>query len=129
MAVTLKIDAVDSSSQSTIVIYGTLVFSGSYPANGDTLNFQTSGTTQGGMGADAIKSLSLPTFATITEQPLVGTAGSGYTYLYCTAATAPTQANCGVQLFAGNTQLSAGAYPAGVTGAVVRGRFEFPAFI
>jgi hypothetical protein len=126
MAISLKIDAVDSSNQSNLIIYGTLVFSGSYVSGGDTLNFLTAGTTQGGMGADAIKSLSLPQFSQIVEAPVVGTAASGYTYLF---APGTTQANGAVQLFLGGTQLSAGAYPAGVTGAVVRGRFEFPAFV
>jgi len=126
MAISFKVDAVDSSSQSTIVIYGTLVFSGSYVSGGDTLNFLTAGTTQGGMGADAIKSLSLPQFSTVLEAPVAGTPGTGYTFLY---SPGTTQANGKVQLFNGTTELAAGAYPAGVTGAVVRGRFEFPAFV
>lgn len=126
MAITFKVDANNSSDISQLIVYGTLVFSGSYVSGGDTLNFNTASGTQGGMGADAIKSASLPTFSVILEAPVAGTPGSGYTYLY---SPGTSQANGKVQLFAGGTELAAGAYPAGVTGAVVRGRFEFPAFV
>jgi hypothetical protein len=127
MAIALTVDAISSSDQNNIIVYYTLTFSGNYTAGGDTLNFQNA--TGSGMGASSPASNRAPVFASVDEVPVAGTAGSGYTFLFCTAASSPNQTNCAIQLFNGTTELTAGAYPAKVTSAVVRMEAKFPAFL
>jgi len=125
MAITFTVDSFQSTDQSSFIVEGALAFTGNYVTGGDTLNFQNA-VGAPGLGADAIKSSLLPHFADIIERPVAGTSGTGYTFLYCAGTN---QTNCAVQIFNGTTQLAAGAYPAGITGAVIRARFEFLAFL
>lgn len=106
-----------SASQGTGIAFGTIALTGSYVSGGDTLD----------LTKYAWQSLNLvttqnPIMVIIVEVPVEGTAGSGYTFIY---ASGTTLATGGVQVFQGGTQLSAGAYPAAITGAVINARIEF----
>jgi lysozyme family protein len=126
MATTVAITRVDSTLNQ-FLIQGTIVLSGSYAANGDTVSF----------AADVVKTDQPPTFVEIAEQPATGTLASGFVYRY---AVGSSPANGALQVFevpaaAALTtaeplsELAAGAYPAGLTGAKLIFRASFPKFI
>lgn len=95
-------------------IYGTITPSGSYVTAGDTLSFA---------GLDIIKSGQIPLRVEIySNRPTSSPQTNLYFYNY---APGTSQANGKMQVFTGAaaqtalTELSAGAYPAGVTGDVI----------
>jgi hypothetical protein len=90
-----------------IEVIGTLTFSGSYVAGGDTVNF----------AHPSIKSSRVPFAISILGQ-------SGYTYVFVPG----TDITSGkVKIFpASLTELLAGAYPAGITGDTVIFEGTFP---
>jgi hypothetical protein len=117
MAIAVTINSVGPSpidfTAAELIVYGSLVFSGSYPTAGDVMNLS---------GFDQIKSNEVPLHVEIYEAPPAGTSPTGYTYIFCPGTTL---ANGQVAIFNGTTQVSAGAYPAGITGAVVQFRAWF----
>lgn len=122
----LQIISNPDTTERELIVDGTLTFSGNYPNFGDTMN----------LAFDQVKTQSLPTKVEIYEMPAAGTAPSGYVYVY---AIGTTLANGKVVIMesADQTapgavplaQLPAEAYPAGITGASVRFRAWFPAFV
>jgi len=83
-----------------VFVVGTIVASGSYATGGDTINFTSLGIPSS-QGAFWVKFNSLN--------------GYGYTF-----APGTTQANGKVRInTASNTELGAGAYPAGITGDTI----------
>lgn len=111
---------IDFTAGNELIIYGTITLSGSYVAHGDTLSL---------LGFDEVKSSYPPIMAQIWEQPAAGVTASGYTLIFVPGTT---QGNGVIQIFdsggaAGNpgAELAAGAYPAGLTGAVIKCRVFF----
>lgn len=93
-----------------IHVIGSIVASGNYVANGDTLN----------LASTEIKSASLPEFVMVKGV-------SGYTYDYVAGTT---QANGKLKSYSAYaTELAAGAYPAGNTGDTIKFYAIFPKFI
>lgn len=127
MAITATIDssyAQNDTTQATQIARGTLHFSGNYVANGDTLSFAN---------LYGIQSLTTPLRVFVYEAPPAGTAPSGYLYTF-----APGTSNANGKLVVMNTgaalsgplgQLGAGAYPAAITGAVVKFEAIFTPFV
>ena len=103
MAYTLSIVS-QSSTQRAVTVYGTIALSGSYVSGGEAIP------------ASAFKSGS-------SKKPyIVGVVGkAGQTYQYDVEAEK-------LKCFAGATETTAGAYPAGVTGDVIRFAATFPKF-
>jgi hypothetical protein len=88
-----------------------LVFSGTYPTGGDTLNLQ-------GLG---IQSNHAPASWAAIEGQALGANGTQYVWIQGT-----TQANGKVGVTQGaGVEVAAGAYPASVTGDVVNALFYF----
>lgn len=121
MAIAVSISPVISNPDTTereLIVDGTIVLSGNYPANGDVLSFA---------GFDQIKSQSVPNKVEVYEAPAAGTAPTGYSYTY---APGETQAlGQLVIMSAVATQFATGAYSGALTGATIKFRAWFPAFI
>jgi hypothetical protein len=107
-----------------VLVYFNITLTGNYVANGDTLNLQQL--------QDLAKSSQLPLYVDIWEAPPAGTAPSGYSYLF---APGTTQLNGVLLVLQGGAAVSspqgqfpAGAYNAGLTGAVIKGMACFPAY-
>lgn len=127
MAIEVSIDssyAQNDTTQATQIVRGTLTFSGSYATHGDALSF-----------ADVygIQSGSVPIRVFVYEAPAAGTSPSGYIYIFCPGTT---NANGKLTVFTTGTasgdplnELAAGAYPAAITGAVVKFEAIFPTFL
>lgn len=108
MAVALTILDIDEG-QSTTYVFGVATFSGSYATGGDTLDFTTiAGKESGGQ-----------VFIAASAPSTVGVWGSsGHSYGYVKGSPA-TMANGKVKInTAAGTELTAGAYPAAITGDV-----------
>src|SRR5690242_9913046 len=100
MALAINITNVDAG-KTDLYVFGTLTPSGSYSTGGDTLDFTTV--------ANQIGASQAPV------QVWVGST-TGDTYAFVRAAS-PTLANGKIKInTASNTELSAGAYPARITG-------------
>lgn len=123
MPIQVAITGVDYG-QNTETVYGTLTFTGNYPANGDPLSF---------LGFDQIKASNGPIRVYIQEQPAVGAAQlqSGFQYCYNNVpnltggpasnglATGKVQVLQGGGSAAPSAEFPAGAYPAAIKNAVV----------
>jgi len=118
MAVAVTINFVDST-QNQFLVYGKLTLSGNYTTHGDTVNLST---------FDQIKSNSPANFMIASEDPAAGASASGFVMVLNPGTTL---ANNNLQVFenGGGTspiaagplaELPAGAYPAGLTGAVIK---------
>ena len=120
MAAAVAITWVDSTQNMTIV-YGTITLSGNYVAHGDTVNLAT---------FDQIKA-SGPALALYAyEAPAAGTSASGYVLELIPGATLATNK---LQVFTSNgaapaalAEFPAGAYGAGLTGAVIKFEAHIP---
>ena|SRR5579872_877985 len=105
-------------------LYVTLTASGSYTTGGDSLDF-TKITFPGGI---SFPIQSVPHQGWVQSQPAAGGSASGYLYAYLNGAAIT---GCKLQVFnsggSGNphVELSAGAYPGGVTGDTIVGAFVF----
>lgn len=113
MALAITITSCDASALGIIYVTGTITASGSYVTNGDTLNFLTA--TQDAKFSGL--SPSIP--ATLAPIQLgVWSQGGTLAFQYVPViGSGPT--NCLLKVSASatfGTELSAGAYPAGVTG-------------
>jgi|SRR5215469_15353709 len=127
MAISVTIDssyAQNDTTESTQVLRGTLHFSGNYVTNGDTLSFAN---------LYGLQSQSVPRRVYVYEQPPAGTAPGGYEYVFCPGTTL---ANGKLVILVGAAaislpmaQLAAGAYPAGITGGVVKFEAIFTPFV
>lgn len=108
----------DFSGGGTLTVYGTLTASGNYVTHGDTMAFLD----------DRIKSDYPPLWVDVSEAPAAGISASGFRFVFVPGTT---QANGVLQVFTGSAaqsasaELSAGAYPAGLTGAVLIFRATF----
>jgi len=95
-------------------LFFTVTASGNYATNGDTLNFQ------------GVTPLLISPFAAL-QAVITGIAGFVYSFVQGT-----TQANAKVKVLTGAaaqsplTELTAGAYPGGVTGDTITGVASFP---
>lgn len=105
----------------TYEVYGTITPTGNYATGGDTLSFASQ---------DQIKSSSLPTQVEIYSAHSTTTPQTNmFVYNY---APGTSQANGKMQVFTGAaaqtalTELSAGAYPAGVTADTIQFHATFP---
>lgn len=103
-----------------LLVTGGLKFTGSYVTGGDTINF---GLLSIDSFAKYIKSNSPPYVCMITGQGVAS--GSNYTYQFIPGTTIN---NGKVKIYLAGTELSAGAYPAGITGDVVTFSSQFPKF-
>jgi hypothetical protein len=108
-----------------VEVYVTITASGNYPALGDTLDLTA---LTGAAGQVGVPAETLPIIAEIVSANSSGV--SGYVYAY---RPGTTQANGKMQVLvqgaaAGDplADLGAMAYPAGVTGDTIVGRFVFP---
>jgi hypothetical protein len=100
MALAITINDIDGGAQN-IYVFGTLTASGNYAAGGDTLDFTSV--------ASQLASSQAP-----IQVWIGGSTGDAYSFI---RAASPTLANGKVKLStASNTELSAGAYPARITG-------------
>lgn len=106
-------------TSSMLHVYGTITASGNYSTAGDTLDFSKQ---------DAIKSTSVPVQVEVYSAK---TAGPTNLFVY-NYSPGTTIANGKCQVFTGAaaqtalTELSAGAYPAGVTGDSIVFHATFP---
>lgn len=114
MAAAVTISFVDAT-QSQFIVYGTITLSGNYPAHGETINLST---------FDLIKSASPASAMYVFEQPAAGVSASGYVLQLVAGATLATNK---LQVFVTGTsantvlnEFAAGAYSAGLTGAVIK---------
>lgn len=108
-----------------VEVFVEIVASGSYAAGGDTLDLTA---LAGALGQIGVPAETLPIIANIVSANASGV--SGYVYAY---RPGTTQANGKMQVLvqgaaAGDplADLGAGAYPAGVSGDAIIGRFTFP---
>ena len=108
-----------------VEIFVTITATGSYPANGDTLDLTA---LSGALGQIGVPTDTLPIMGTIQSANSSGV--SGYVYAY---RPGTTQANGKMQVLAQGAaagdplaDLGAESYPAGVTGDTIVGRFTFP---
>lgn len=124
MAVAVTITWVDSTQNMTIV-YGTLTLSGNYVAHGDTVNLST---------FDQIKSAGPAMALYAYETPAAGTTASGYVLELIPGATLATNKLQVFQVPGGTSPIAAsplsefpaGAYSAGLTGAVIKFEAHIP---
>ncbi len=105
----------------------TVAASGSYTAGGDTLNFLTATYP---LGYSPVPSTGAPVeIFPQSQQPAASGTATRYEYR---ALLGTTAANCALQVFTSGasgspqSELAAGAYPAGVTGDVIEGFALFP---
>ena len=104
ITISLLPNNVDSSASNFVYAIATLTFSGSYPTGGDTLDFTTV--------ADRLPSTQIiQAFA----EPQNG--NSGYYIPVQGSALNNWKLKC---FLGGGTEITAGAYPAGVTGDIVQ---------
>ena len=127
MSVAIQINNIDGSANGELFVEGILVPSGSYVTGGDSVDFTgvsstiTKGTGFSGI-ADSITSQFLKQF-------WVGSSAGLLTYQYAgivPASNSPSGAKlkCGASATFG-TELSAGAYPAGITGDTIQFQATF----
>ena len=127
MAIAAAIDntyARNDTTEATQIVRGTLTFSGDYATHGDTLSFAN---------VYGIQSHTVPLRVFVYEAPPAGTSPSGYIYIFCPGTTI---ANGALTIFTTGTasgdplnELAAAAYPAGITGAVVKFEAVFSTFV
>jgi hypothetical protein len=117
ISTTLLPDGLDMSQQEYIVD-GIVTLTGSYPANGDTLD----------LSKLSITSNQLPTRVELFEATPAPGPASGFAFLYLPGAT---QALGLMEMFNGTTQQTGATYASilTVTGFVLRFRAWFPKFI
>jgi hypothetical protein len=123
MAIAVAVTGVDNT-QKQLIVDGTLTLSGNYVAHGDAIDLT---------GIDLIKSQLPPTRIQVYEQPAAGASASGYVLVGVPGAA---QNNGVLQVFETGaaasdplSELAAGAYPAGLTGAVIKFTAWFPSFV
>lgn len=111
---------IDFTAGNQLIISGTVALTGSYVTHGDVLSF---------LGFDVIKSSYPPLRVELFETPAAGTSVSGFTLVFVPGTT---QGNGVIQVFgtgasagAAGQELAAGAYPGGLTGAVISCRAWF----
>lgn len=124
MAVTLNAPTQQEFTSSMLHLYGTVTPSGSYATGGDACSFA---------GLDQVKTDQLPVQVEFySARPTSSAQTNLYAYQYTPGTTL---ANGKFQVFTGAaaqtalTELSAGAYPAGVTGDVIMYHAIFPKLI
>ena len=111
---TIPVDA----TQNDVVVQGSIVLTGSYPAHGDTLDFSK---------FSQIPSNAIPDRVEVFEQPPAGTDPSGYAFIFCPGTT---PANGVLAIFNGAaTPFATGAYNAGLLAAVLGFRAWFRSFV
>ena len=107
-----------NAGQKIIRAYVKITPTGTYTANGDTLDLTVL----------SVPSSYAPIGGVLWSANPAG--ASGYDYQLLPAASSPTQANCKFQVMKGNgvnpnVDIGAGAYPAGVTSDTIVGFVEF----
>lgn len=123
MAIAVTVTKV-TKLQNQFKVEFTLVASGSYVTNGDTVNFLTATYPIG----SAFHGTAAPTANSVGS---VASPASGYEYVLAPGSSA---ANCLLQVFEQNAttgglvQISASSYPAGVSGDTIQGFAFFPSF-
>lgn len=123
MALAVTVTKTPKITMNTIRIFGTIVASGTYAAGGDTLNFLTA-TYPPGQTPPPVSGVPLIVYIQSAKSGGV----SGFQYPFNPGTT---QANGKMQVFTGAaaqsalTELSNGAYPAGVTGDTITFEAEF----
>jgi len=117
VAIAITVQNVDASG-STVLVTGTLAFSGNYTTGGDTLDWTTA-IEQIAPSGKSIPSVSSPQVVLIASQ-----GGNADSYV---AVQGSALNSWKVKCFAaGGTEVSAGAYPAAITGDVVVFLAHFP---
>lgn len=111
---------IDFTAGNQLIISGAVALTGNYVTHGDVLSF---------LGFDVIKSSYPPLRVELFETPAAGVTASGYVLQFVPGTT---QGNGVIQIFdtgaaSGDplTELAAGAYPAGLTGAIIGCRAWF----
>ena len=104
ITISLLPNNVDSSASNFVYAIATLTFSGSYPTGGDTLDFTTV--------ADKIPSTQIVQAFAESQN-----GNSGYYIPVQGSALNNWKLKC---FLGGGTEITAGAYPAGVTGDIVQ---------
>jgi len=111
----------------SIKVLFTITASGSYPANGDTLDLTALFALAAGAPGSMVPTAALPLKVDIKSNK--GTAQANlfvYNYLPgTTLANGKMQIYTGAAAQTGLTEFAAGAYPAGVTGDVIQGEVLF----
>lgn len=116
LAVTASTTIPVDATQDELIVQGTLVLTGNYPAHGDTMDLSKLG----------VPSNALPYRVEVFEQPPAGTDPSGYQFIFCPGTT---QANGVLAIFNGAaTAFATGAYNAGLLAAVLGFRVWFKSF-
>lgn len=135
MAITVTVSVtppVLDTTQATQILRGSFVFTGSYTAGGDTINF----TTHAVGVANPLVSNRRPLRVLFWEEPASGTTPSGLEFYYRNTNAKPTAANGVVQVLGAGTvsggtatqgvELGATTYPAMLTATVVKFEAIFP---
>jgi hypothetical protein len=108
------------ATQNEFIVYGTITPTGSYPANGDTLNLS---------GFSQIPANALPLWIEVQEIAAAGATPTGYYFVFLPGTTL---ANGLLAIFtSAGTQFSTGAYGSGspsLAGVVFRFRAWFQSF-
>ncbi len=116
LAVTISKTIPVDATQNDVIVYGSIVLTGSYPTTGDVMDLSK---------FSQIPSNALPDWVEFEEAPPAGTSPTGYEYIYCPGATLALGQ---VAIFNGTTEFSAGAYSAGLLAAVIKFRAYFKSF-
>ena len=117
MAIAITVKNVDAPG-STVLVTGTLAFSGNYTTGGDTLDWTTA-TEQIAPSGKTIPSVTPPQLVLVASQD-----GNADNYV---SVQGNALNNWKVKCFAaGGTEVSAGAYPTAITGDVVVFLAQFP---
>ncbi|MFZ0037831.1 MAG: hypothetical protein WAK91_10435 [Candidatus Acidiferrales bacterium] len=117
MAIAITVQSIDASG-SAVLVTGTLAFSGNYSTGGDTLDWTTADEQIAPSGA-TIPSATPPQLVLISS---VNGNADAYIPVQGSALN-----NWKVKCFAaGGTEVSAGAYPSGITGDIVAFLAQFP---
>jgi hypothetical protein len=132
MAITLTVTEIEQSPNGIQTVMGKAVFSGSYAAGGDALPLNTligQLSAQGSSLASTLQPITAYFESVLGGFGTGSTPGAGGYYVPVKSTLSPpTLASWLLQLFAaGGAELSAGAYPAGVTGDDVRFEIKFHA--
>src|SRR4051812_11942394 len=121
MPLAVTVSSAPTKNLKQFAVRGTIVASGNYPTGGDVFNLITATYP---VGQSPVPSTSSPTSVLIFSQPAAGSGATGlFEYGFLKGTTA---ANGKMQVFTGAAaqsalaELSAGAYPAGVTGDAIQ---------
>ena len=118
MAAKATVTFIDNT-QNEFLVVGTVALTGTYPTNGDTIDFSQLG----------VPATSVPTIVEFFEQTPSPGPASGYSFVYLPGTT---QANGLLEIFNGTTQFTTQAYgtpPFGITGFVLGFRAWFVSLV